>query len=74
MFIAHPAITPLSLYSTIEVQSCVAWLHETSKKTLPDEVLLDNDDRKAKISYVPLGVVRLSLGLLSIIQLLIFND
>lgn len=40
----------------IEVGSCIDLLYSMSRQTLPDEVLLDNTNKKAKMTYVPLGV------------------
>lgn len=44
---------------TIEAGSCGPWLHGLAGASLPEEVLLDNDNRKVVTRYVPHGVVRI---------------
>lgn len=44
---------------TIEAGLCGLWLHGLASASLPEEVLLDDDNRKVVARYVPHGVVRI---------------
>jgi len=40
-----------------EVLGSVYWLREIAKQSLPDEVILDSDDRRVLTRFTPLGVI-----------------
>jgi len=43
--------------ATAEADSGYAWLTETAKLTLPEEIMEDTEERKVVTRYTPLGVV-----------------
>lgn len=40
-----------------EIYGSIAWFHEIAKQTLPEEILLDDGDRRVISRHTPLGVV-----------------